>query len=140
MKLMLKFWIWFIVTWDSLRFFIILFADCKRKLPQVTIKHLQNVKISFIPYMKILTNDNVITAFQQSRTACFRSYVTAGVAWKRLMPSCSKDVNAEHKSKFYSPLPAMMTFSYEWYSKGGRKTIDNQLININCLKRYVNYC
>ena len=50
MKQILTYCIRFIVTWDSLRFFIIRFADYKRKLPQVTINNIQYVKINFITY------------------------------------------------------------------------------------------
>jgi hypothetical protein len=49
---MLTFCIRFIITWDSLRFLLIHFADYKRKLSQVTINRIQNVKISFIPQVK----------------------------------------------------------------------------------------
>jgi hypothetical protein len=38
-----------IVTLDSLHFFKNNFVDYKCKLPQVTINHIQNVKISFTP-------------------------------------------------------------------------------------------
>jgi hypothetical protein len=59
MKLILTSCIRFIEIWNSLRFFIIRFADYKRKLPQVTINRIQCVKISFIPY--ITQNKHVIT-------------------------------------------------------------------------------
>jgi hypothetical protein len=48
MELILTYFIRFIVTWDSLRFSIIRFADYKSKLSQVTINRIQCVKISFI--------------------------------------------------------------------------------------------
>ena len=57
MKLILTYCIRFIVTWDSLRFFIIRFTDYKRKLPQVTINRIQNVKICFIPAKICLNSD-----------------------------------------------------------------------------------
>jgi hypothetical protein len=43
----------YFVAWNGLRFFIIRFADYKRKLPQVAINRIQNVKISFIPQMQV---------------------------------------------------------------------------------------
>jgi hypothetical protein len=56
MKLILTFCIQFIVTWNSLCFFIICEADYKSKLdlPQVTINHIQNVKISFESFLIII--------------------------------------------------------------------------------------